>query len=78
MGLIKRFVEDASRMDRVEWMILGAIFVVVAGGYITATAPSLEPQSTRIEGGPRTPISGQTLERGLRPAARFRPRQVPW
>jgi hypothetical protein len=49
LGLIKRFVEDASRMDRVEWLILGAILAVALGGYIAVAAPSVEPPAVRMD-----------------------------
>jgi hypothetical protein len=49
LGLIKQFVEDASSMDRVEWMILCAAFVVVAGGYVAATGPSPEAPAIRAD-----------------------------
>jgi hypothetical protein len=49
LGLIKRFVDDASRMDRVEWLILGAILAVALGGYVALGALPADPPAVRVE-----------------------------
>ena len=52
LALIKQFVEDASRMDRVEWLILGAIFAVAIGGYIAVGAPLEASTAALVESQP--------------------------